>query len=534
MMMEKKRTFLPIAAIAAVGLVAAACSSSDDKTATMPPDPTDPPMVSKCDTPMTSQACVDEKNMAMDEAKKALDAAKADENSTQKQIADAQKAYDDAKKAHMTAMSARNTYLAMQPSTYDAKAMATAFDNVSATLGGGLTTANAAADTVRGGMVTVEDGTPPANTYSKATWPVPTITGWAGSVWERSSSPMDSVVVYTNIQDAANAKYNTYYATGDDTPDVTDAQMGWTYKAWAGVTAVAANTVVTKPNVITLEGTVTDATRPLFDFAHGLTGPDQTNGFVNNEDTADVDESMPKIKGMFNGVAGTFACASGCDIRSGGDGKLATFTGTWTFTADSDATVVDVLEDADYLDFGYWVNTDDSGDDKKYMVKAFFRGEEASGNVGDLEGSATYKGAAAGLYTKRAFTPGGDGDVTAAGRFTADAELTANFGGTAVAADDEDSISGTIKNFMDGDNVVDAAWSVELMQADITPDTGVFSGDATGGSWSGTLYGEVVEDSDADTDGNQSTLPSGVAGMFAAGFNNGDLIGSFGATKTKK
>ena len=46
-----------------------------------------------------------------------------------------------------------------------------------------------------------------------------------------------------------------------------------------------------------------------------------------------------------------------------------------------------------------------------------------------LEGSATYKGGAAGLYTKRALTPGGDGDVTAAGRFTADAELTANFGG---------------------------------------------------------------------------------------------------------
>ena len=37
--------------------------------------------------------------------------------------------------------------------------------------------------------------------------------------------------------------------------------------------------------------------------------------------------------------------------------------------------VAGVLVDADYLDFGYWVNTDDSGDDTVYMVNTFFRGE---------------------------------------------------------------------------------------------------------------------------------------------------------------
>ena len=90
----------------------------------LPVGPTEPD--SACAASATSQGCVDEKNMAMDEAKKALDAAKADENSTQKQVADAQKAYDDAKKAHGDAMSARNTYLAMQPSTYDHTAVAKA------------------------------------------------------------------------------------------------------------------------------------------------------------------------------------------------------------------------------------------------------------------------------------------------------------------------------------------------------------------------------------------------------------------------
>ena len=542
MFTQKNLMTVCCAAVLAFGLAACGSSSDDDNVAVTTPmmdgdgdamdgdgDGDAMPVAVACATSATSQGCVDEKKAALDAATKAQETLKADENSTQKQLTEAQDAVDAAQEAYDDAMTVRNTYLAMQPPMYDPEAVATAFDKVSETLEGGLTVANADTDTVRGGKVTVNaDGD---NTYAKATWPVPKITGWAGSVWERSNSPMDSVVVYTNVQDAANAKYNTYYTGGQEAPAVTDAQAGWRYKAWAGVTSVAVNTVPTKPNVITLEGSVTDATRSLFDFAHGLTGPNQTNDFVDDGDTT-VDEAMPKIMGKFNGVAGTFACMSGCMLKSDGDGKLLTFVGGWTFTADSNAMVAGVLVDADYLDFGYWVNTDDSGDDTVYMVNTFFRGEVLSGDVTALEGSATYKGGATGLYTKRALTPGGDGDVTAAGRFTADAELKAYFGGGDVSANNEDTISGTIKNFMDGDNVVDAGWSVELMQAET--ETGVFSGDATGGgSWSGTLYGEVEGDSDNVTDGMQSTLPSGVAGEFTAGFNNGDLIGSFGATKTK-
>ena len=522
------------AAVLAFGLAACGSSSDDDKVMDTgmdkkpPPDATMTPSGLACATSATSQGCVDDKKAALDAATEVQETLKANENSTQKQLMEAQEAVDAAQEAYDDAMTARNTYLAMQPSTYDPESMATAFGKVSATLGGGLMTANAAEDTVRGGKVTVNnaDGD---NTYAKATWPVPMISGWAASVWERESSPMDSVVVYTNIQDAANAKYNTYYAVGEAAPTVTDAQMGWVYKAWAGVVSVTANTDDTKPNVIVLTTEVMGATRSLFDFAHGLTRPNQTNAFDDDEDTTDVNETMPMIQGMFNGVPGTFACTTGCTLVSDGDGKLMTFGGDWTFTADSNAMVAGVLVDADYLDFGYWVNTDDSGDDTEYMVNTFYRGEESYGDVMGVAGSATYKGGAAGLYTKRALTPGGDGDVTAAGRFTADAELTANFGGTSVAADDQDSISGKIKNFMDDGMMIDAAWLVELNKiqgATFNTSVGTFSGTTTGGTWRGSFYGDAGEE-------NANPLPTGVAGEFTAGFNNGDLIGSFGATMTK-
>ena len=507
--------------------------------APMPDGPTEGPA---CATSATSQACVDEKKAALDAATKAQETLKADDNATQKQLADAQTAVDDAQEAFDDAMAARNTYLAMQPSTYDAKAMATAFDGVPTALGGGLTTANPSTDTVRGGMVTVPDADGD-NTYAKATWPVPKITGWAGSVWERSSSPMDSVVVYTNVQDAANAKYNTYYypSTGssrdDDAPA---ADSGWSYKMWAGVTSVAAQQTddaddPNKPNVITLAVAVGTA-HELYSAEMLPTGNGITKTYPDGDEVAALDQ------------------VEFCRVVQRRDGHVHVQCG---YMLGGDQRRWRTLHANRHLDLHCGFEGRHGGRRfggrrlsglrllgeygrlrrrHEYMVKAFFRGEVPSGDVATLEGSATYKGAAAGLYTKRALTPGGDGDVTAAGRFTADAELTANFGGDSVAVDDEDSISGMIKNFMDGGMMIDAAWLVELNKIqgatfNAGGREGTFTDGTTtgGGSWNGMFYGTV----DATTT-PQHTLPSGVAGEFTAGFNNGDLIGSFGATKTKK
>ena len=115
-------------------------TSMTDGNGEPPAGPPEPGLA--CATSATSQGCVDDKKMALDEAMKALDAAEADGSSTLDQIKAAKMAVDDAQMAYDDAMEGRATYLAMQPSTYDAKAMAMAFDNVSAMLGGDLTTGN--------------------------------------------------------------------------------------------------------------------------------------------------------------------------------------------------------------------------------------------------------------------------------------------------------------------------------------------------------------------------------------------------------
>ena len=70
------------------------------------------------------------------------------------------------------------------------------------------------------------------------------------------------------------------------------------------------------------------------------------------------------------------------------------------------------------------------------------------------------------------------------------------------------SISGMIKNFMDGGMMIDAAWLVELnkIQGDGPENTSIsatFTGGTTtgGGTWSGTFYGAVDDDSDDVTPG---------------------------------
>ena len=78
-----------------------------------------------------------------------------------------------------------------------------------------------------------------------------------------------------------------------------------------------------------------------------------------------------------------------------------------------------------------------------------------------VEGSATYNGGATGVYVKNAHNSDGTLDTATAGHFTADAELTAYFGGTSVAADDANSITGTINKFeLSGGE--ENAWSVAL------------------------------------------------------------------------
>ena len=125
-----------------------------------------------------------------------------------------------------------------------------------------------------------------------------------------------------------------------------------------------------------------------------------------------------------------------------------------------------------------------------------------------------------------------DGEIQSrtGGQFTADAMLTAYFGGDDVAVNRHYSIVGTITDFVDQrGSAIDSSWSVELEAAQFGSQQGaMFGGDTVGdagedkGSWSGRFFGPVAV---------PSTFPSAVAGTFDAEFTNGAVLGSFGAEK---
>ena len=95
-----------------------------------------------------------------------------------------------------------------------------------------------------------------------------------------------------------------------------------------------------------------------------------------------MNEAEVSIMGSFNGIPGTFACDTDCSRSSDEDGNLSGFGGTWTFTpaeqemGDDPYMVVGVIDDTDYLDFGYWkVEGTDQDGDATLTVGTFARGE---------------------------------------------------------------------------------------------------------------------------------------------------------------
>ncbi len=462
-----------------------------------------------CATSATSQACVDDKKMVMDEAKKALDAAKADENSTQKQIADAQKAYDDAKMAHMTAMEGRATYLAMQAPMYDMKAMAKAI----------MTPGDTDPVVIDGGMPPMGD-----KAYAKATWPVGDVAGFAEAVYEDASEGT-AIITHTNKQAAKGVTYKKLLMpnTAPNAPAgyiyMTRAAMGIDGDSLAGVLTLLENVPPTA----------------MISFAHDA-GIGAVRTFSDVDATTDVDESVVSIMGTFHGVQGTYACGTAgeqnnaCMAGTDEKGELITLSADWTFTPAKGAEagiIAGAQTDVEYLDFGYWVTTSD--DPTSYSVGMFAKGmgTMSTGNFGILTGdqdaaiSATYKGGAAGLYAKREYSGTSDGDLLGAGRFTATAELKAYFGtGDHTANDDQNTISGMISSFMDDGSPIDATWRVKLEALDFDTDNDGSFGGGTDDSWSGQFFG-----------GSATAAPTAVTGEFTHDFDNGEVIGAFGATR---
>ena len=197
--------------------------------------------------------------------------------------------------------------------------------------------------------------------------------------------------------------------------------------------------------------------------------------------TASGDGSS-SVKGTFHGLSGTFSCDAACTISRLSDGKYQT-AGTLTFmptlktgegvpaSATQVADLEIMIEDRDYMHFGYWKNASMKDGKPVYMVNAFSGGTMAStttettDSVQSIEGSAKYAGPASGQYVRKEVDSSANPTDLYHGQFTADANLTAYFGGDTVAVTKQGTIEGTIDNFMDGDTAIDPTWSVTLKMA---------------------------------------------------------------------
>lgn len=227
------------------------------------------------------------------------------------------------------------------------------------------------------------------------------------------------------------------------------------------------------------------------------------------------------IQGSYYGVAGTYSCTptgggTDCSATKASEGYMLG-GGTWEFTPGDDEARVTETPDTMYAVYGWWLHETASG---TATVSAFadYRGTDTVA-IGNLNGTATYKGGAAGKY---AISAGTNND---SGHFTADAELKAEFNSTDGTG--AHMISGTINNFMGSDGM-SRDWSVALKKSTLS-DAGAITSDGTtwtmdgtdaaeSGKWVGMLYEE-----------DESGVPGEGAGTFDSKYSNtGRMVGAFG------
>ena len=154
----------------------------------------------------------------------------------------------------------------------------------------------------------------------------------------------------------------------------------------------------------------------------------------------------------------------------------------------------------------------------------------------DVDGSATYKGGAAGKWAIASTTD----DTTEGGHFTATATLTANF--DADTTPDEGgnnklgvSIGGKITNFMTGD-VSRPNWNVTLKPLATVPQSvGPIKNAVTEWSTGGALKGEGTWDANFYGEEADTMHPTAATGEFNAAIpasgEVGRISGAFAATK---
>ena len=250
-------------------------------------------------------------------------------------------------------------------------------------------------------------------------------------------------------------------------------------------------------------------------------------------------ETIIEVPGSYHGVSGMYTCTPGtdtCAAQVAASGfTLGTISGT-TFTAGgpwrfkpSNANA-QVMSDPDtvYASYGWWLKT--AKLDGKLTASAFWDvfgddiGDVAASNLDALNGTATYKGGAAGQYALSSST-GGTND---AGSFTAQATLTADFTNNTTAT----AITGTIDNFMGADGKT-RNWEVKLGGSTIG-DNGVIGDTTDGTTWTmnGTAAAAAGQWSGRLLDNGTDNVPKAAAGTFYSTYETaGSMVGAFGVNK---
>ncbi len=354
---------------------------------------------------------------------------------------------------------------------------------------------------------------------------VPPLHGWTGS--RHTATVAAGTLINPGNSDDGDIGAGTY--TAHLYSDVGDPEEGAKFNS-AGLTETTAGSgIYTVP-----AGNSDRIASPEFDHTAG----DKTYKVPDNPPT------WKEIDGSYWGVEGTYRCTYGgndCTVTKAAKGYTLG-GGTWTFIPDNPEDRVTSLPDTVYPVYGWWLH---EALDGTTTVSAFtdYRGSlteqqaelanlstdenAAPAAAVHLNGTATYKGGAAGFYALQSST-GGTND---AGHFTADAELTATFKEGGIGSVGH-KITGTIDNFMGSDGM-SRDWSVALNEVPIAadgrwPDTSLnpnktiwsVGGTAAGeaGEWGGRLYKQ-----------NDGGVPTVGTGRFYSEYENaGRMVGAFG------
>ena len=231
--------------------------------------------------------------------------------------------------------------------------------------------------------------------------------------------------------------------------------------------------------------------------------------------------------GTFAGGTGAYSCIGAkCSVTLDDRGMAMAMGGDWAFAPDSGAMVE--VPDYAHLQFGWWLNAHEDG---SYGFQSFAGSTgygRGSGAVSAaMTGTATYRGAAAGVYAT-VDVAGGKVTGARAGEFTADATLTAHFFG----ALDAGEIAGEIGPFRTAAGEALAGWRVTLEAAGLRSGSASFAGVTVGtvgpgttgkGRWEGKFHGSDGAGTDA--------RPSGVAGRFDVHLPGAHIAGAFGASR---